>query len=119
MTTHWPESILPEHGTITDDPLIISVRMPWGPRRLFGLVGPPQVERRIFGDPELNAHIDRVMGSLPSDKRGAKINVGRAGDGSIQGVIVVRLNESWSIQGGVQRETGGVWSGQVSAEWTF
>jgi hypothetical protein len=89
-------------------------------KRLLGFIGPtpPLAYRRIFSDEALQAEIDRVTASLPADKRAAKINFGFY-DGGVQGVIVVKPGKDWTIQGGVLRDKGGVWSGQVSAEWTF
>jgi len=98
---------------------IVTVHEPQ-PRRMLGLLGPlPAPERRIFADGALNSEIDRVMASLPDDKRGAKINVRRAENGDVQGVLVIRLNQAWSIQGGIQHEKGGMWSSDVGAEWSF
>lgn len=121
--THWPDTARSPEAGVRDPLLIITVRVPQPrtvmDRWMFGLYGPlPPVERRMFGDPALNEHIDRVMASLPADKRGAKINVG-FDEGGVQGVLVVRLNKDWTIKGGVMREKGGRWSGEVGAEWSF
>lgn len=115
--THFTDTARsPEAGV--RDPLAINTFHRPGPPRMFGLLPPKEVSRRIFGDQALNEHIDRVMASLPADKRGAKINIG-FDEGGVQGVLVVRLNKDWTIRGGVQREKGGRWSGEVGAEWSF
>jgi hypothetical protein len=117
MGTHWPADAARPEPNLE----IVTTFMP--ARRPFwaAFTGPtvPPVERRIFGDQALNEQIDRVMASLPADKRGAKINVRRDEDGTVSGVLVVKLGSAWSIQGGIQREKGGTWSVEGGAEWTF
>lgn len=115
MSTRWPEAAARWEPNLE----IIDYHLPatrpfW--RAL--LMGPDAPIVRRFSDQALNDSIDAVMASLPADKRGAKINVGFK-DGDVLGVLVVRLNKEWSIQGGIQREKGGALTWQAGAEWSF
>ena len=102
---------------MTDRYDLIEVRL--GPRQSFyGLLGapePPSVRR--FSDEALAAAVDKVLASLPADKRAAELEVG-ADQNGVAAVVAVRLSAGWSIRGGVYYTSGREWGGKVSIRWT-
>lgn len=82
--------------------------------KVLGLVSPPTVRR--FNDAALQAQIDKVLAGLPKDRTCAEISVGFDQVG-VQVVGVVRLEQGWSILGGVSYDYGGSWGGQVGVRW--
>jgi len=90
------------------------------PQTYFGLLGapePPSVRR--FSDEALQAQVDRVLASLPADKRAVEVEVGgekRGDETVVAGIVAVRLSAGWSLRGQVNWEPG-VWGGRVAARW--
>ena len=71
---------------------------------------------RRFDDAALSAQLDRVLASLPDDRRAAAVDVGVDKDGIIA-VAVVKLEKGWSVMGGIDKRFGGEWTGKAQLRW--
>jgi len=85
----------------------------------FLSTAPPSPPLRVFSDEHLQASIDKVLNSLPADRKAAEVNVGFDERG-VAVIGVFKTANGWSVLGGVSWDRGGAWGGQVSVrkEWS-
>jgi hypothetical protein len=72
---------------------------------------------RRFDDSAVQAAVDRVLASLPDDKRAAVLEVG-ADEMGVQAVAAVKLDGGWSLMGVLERRYSGEWSGFARVRWS-
>lgn len=71
-----------------------------------------------FSDQALQASIDKVLATMPEDRKALELEI----DGDAKGVHVVgvfKTPDGWSVLGGVSYDKGASWGGQIAVrkEW--